>query len=259
EQEDDALMEQGTVITPDEEETQDENGNDEADDDSHSSEQYDTDPLPTNIEELAALEQGKYARKVFNNKDGAELEGAALLDKLDEDMPEISSSPSKAELDYFFREVLKLVQDDYYGEDDILKHLKFQLLGSPELEDPRYQFKEQLNVEILLDASGSMAEVIDGKTKMEIAKETITTFMSNLPEEAHVALRVYGHKGSSSSDDKALSCSESDILYGFESYEENEFSKALNEVEPVGWTPNGLALTEAQADMEKFDGNENTN
>lgn len=259
EQEDDALMEQGTVITPDEEETQDENGNDEADDDSHSSEQYDTDPLPTNIEELAALEQGKYARKVFNNKDGAELEGAALLDKLDEDMPEISSSPSKAELDYFFREVLKLVQDDYYGEDDILKHLKFQLLGSPELEDPRYQFKEQLNVEILLDASGSMAEVIDGTTKMGIAKETIMSFMEELPKETNVALRVYGHKGTGSESDKELSCSSSDILYGFDPYDQEAFAQALDKVQPAGWTPNGLALSKAKEDLSEFSGKENTN
>lgn len=259
-EEKDESIEAGTIITPDEDEKQKED-KDNADENKRSStsEEFDTDPLPSTVEELAALEKGKYARQVFNNKDGAELKDAALLDNLGEDMPEISSNPSEAELDYFFRETLKLVQDDYIGEEEILKDLKFQLLGSPEIEDPRYQFKEQLNIEILLDASGSMAGVIDGTSKMAMAKETITAFMEELPEETNVALRVYGHKGSGSDDDKALSCGSSEILYEFSPYNEKDFSKALDNVKPVGWTPNGLALSKAQEDLKKLNGEENTN
>lgn len=215
--------------------------------------------MSTNVEELVALEQGKYARQVFNRKDGAELEGTALLDKLGEDMSEISSNPSEAELDYFYRETLKLVQDDYIGEEEILKDLKFQLLGSPEVEDPRYQFKEQLNIEILLDASGSMAGEINGTTKMNLAKEAITSFMKELPEETNVALRVYGHKGTGSDSDKELSCSSSEVLYGFSPYQEGAFAKSMDKVQPAGWTPNGFALTKAQEDLTEFNGKENTN
>lgn len=215
--------------------------------------------MSTNVEELVALEQGKYARQVFNRKDGAELEGTALLDKLGEDMSEISSNPSEAELDYFYRETLKLVQDDYIGEEEILKDLKFQLLGSPEVEDPRYQLKEQLNIEILLDASGSMAGEINGTTKMNLAKEAITSFMKELPEETNVALRVYGHKGTGSDSDKELSCSSSEVLYGFSPYQEGAFAKSMDKVQPAGWTPNGFALTKAQEDLTEFNGKENTN
>ncbi|WP_156289400.1 vWA domain-containing protein [Oceanobacillus salinisoli] len=256
-------LEAGTVITPDDDEKQKEQDESEDPDEEINetvvSQEFETDPLPTTVEELAALEQGKYARKVFNNKDGAEREGAELLDYLGEDMAEISSNPSDTELEYFFRETLKLVQDDYVGEEEILKNIKFQLLGSPEVEDPRYQFKEQLNIAILLDASGSMAAQIDGKSKMAAAKETITAFMEELPEETNVALRVYGHKGTGADSDKELSCNSSEIIYGYSPYEKEAFSEALNSVQPAGWTPNGLALSKAQEDLADFIGEENTN
>ncbi|UOQ49729.1 VWA domain-containing protein [Gracilibacillus caseinilyticus] len=258
-------LEAGKVITPSEEEEPPEEQPEPTDEKEESvsetnySEEFDTDPLPTTVEELAALEKGKYARKIFNNKDGAEREGSELLDHLGEDMPEISNNPSEAELDYFFRETLKLVQDDYSGEEEILKALKFQLLGSPEVEDPRYQFKEHLNIAVLLDASGSMAQEINGKTKMEAAKETITAFLEELPEETNVALRVYGQEGTSADSDKELSCSSSEIIYGYSPYEEATFSEALNSVQPAGWTPNGLALSKAQEDLAEFKGEENTN
>ncbi|MFB4169308.1 VWA domain-containing protein [Virgibacillus sp. JSM 102003] len=255
----DESMEAGTVITPDEKSKENEKDNVEAKNNTSSPEQFDIEPLPTNVVELVALEQGEYAQEVFNNKDGAKLEGAALLDMLGEDVPEISSNPSEAELDYFYREVLKLVQDDYIGEEEILKDLKFQLLGSPELEDPRYQFKEQLNIEILLDASGSMAGEINGTTKMALAKEAITSFMEELPEQTNVALRVYGHKGTGADSDKELSCSSSEILYGFNPYKKDAFSNALDKVNPAGWTPNGLAISKAQEDLAEFNGKENTN
>ena len=45
----------------------------------------------------------------------------------------------------------------------------------------------------------------------------------NLPKEANVGLRVYGHKGSGSSADKGMSCSSSDLLYPLQPYEKECF------------------------------------
>lgn len=58
------------------------------------------------------------------------------------------------------------------------------------------------NIAILLDASGSMAQKIGGKTKMDLAKEAVNQFVSSMPEGSNVSLRVYGHKGSNSDNDK---------------------------------------------------------
>lgn len=69
-----------------------------------------------------------------------------------------------------------------------MRKLKFDALGDPDMEDTRYQLKENLNVMILLDASGSMAADIKGKTRMTIAKETITKFVQTLPDGAKVGI-----------------------------------------------------------------------
>ena len=211
------------------------------------------DPLPTTYEELARLPVGKL---VDFNPDIADPEKTLEAFK---GLPDISDNPSKQELDYFYRELLKLVQDEFKGPDNLMKEMRFQAIGSPDMEDSRYSFKENLNVEIILDASGSMAQSIDGKTKMEIAKETITDFVSQLPEGAKVGLRVYGHTGSNADSDMKLSCSRSDIVYPISSMDGELFQTALDSVQPTGWTPTGLALREAKKDLEAFDGQTNTN
>ena len=64
------------------------------------------------------------------------------------------------------------------------------------------QHNSQRMIAIILDASGSMKNVQGGKILMEIAKESIQEFASNLPDHAHISLRIYGHKGTGSDQDK---------------------------------------------------------
>ncbi|MFS0861923.1 vWA domain-containing protein [Fredinandcohnia sp. 179-A 10B2 NHS] len=98
------------------------------------------------------------------------------------------------------------------------------------------EVKENINVAIILDASGSMLKVQGGKTLMDIAKESINNFTSNLPENAKVSLTVYGHKGSNSDKDKELSCSSIEEIYPLSSYESTSFDSALQSISPSGWT-----------------------
>ncbi|KFN01971.1 hypothetical protein [Bacillus clarus] len=98
------------------------------------------------------------------------------------------------------------------------------------------------NMEILLDASGSRAGKIDGKMKMNIAKEAIQQFVSNLPETVNVSLRVYGHKGSNEEKDKELSCGAIENVYTLQKYNQSTFRKSLDGFQPVGWTPLAEAI-----------------
>ena len=50
------------------------------------------------------------------------------------------------------------------------------------------------NIDIVLDASGSMWARIDGKPRIEIARKVLGTLFSELPDDANVALRAYGHQ-----------------------------------------------------------------
>lgn len=104
------------------------------------------------------------------------------------------------------------------------------------------EMKGQINIAIILDASGSMKQVQGGKTIMDMAKESISDFTSNLPEKAKVSLTVYGHKGTGSDEDKELSCSSIEEVYPLASYNQETFESALNATSPSGWTSMAEAL-----------------
>ena len=52
---------------------------------------------------------------------------------------------------------------------------------------------KQLNISVLIDASGSMKATIGGEQMMALGKDAVKRFGTELPEEAIVSLRVYGH------------------------------------------------------------------
>ncbi|MDZ5474413.1 VWA domain-containing protein [Bacillus sp. 31A1R] len=210
-------------------------------------------PLPSTYEELASQPIGKFVNHSASPSDpGPTLE-------LFKDLPDISNNPTQQQLDHFYRELVRLVQKEFKGLEEAFKQLKFQSIGNPEMEDERYQFKDQLNVEILLDASGSMANKIDGKVMMDSAKDAIMSFVQQLPEEANIGLRVYGHKGSGSDSDKQLSCESSELFYSISGFNKERFQTSLDKVKPAGWTPIELAINEAKEDLSQYDGTENTN
>ncbi|WP_302104404.1 vWA domain-containing protein [Polycladomyces zharkentensis] len=118
---------------------------------------------------------------------------------------------------------------------------------------------QNLNVEILLDSSGSMAEKTDGAQRMELAKQAIRDFVSSLPKGARVSLRVYGHKGTNSPKDKALSCKSSELAYPLSEYDAGRFNQALDSFKPGGWTPLAASIQAAQRDLEKEAGKDTQN
>lgn len=211
-------------------------------------------PLPRSLSELAALPPGYTSYlSVTDEKDQEKL------DELTEGVPDISGNPTENELNIYYNELLAIFQHGFLGPEEIIAKIKFQAIGNPDIDNPRMQFKENLNVLVLLDGSGSMGKDIGGQTQMVAAKKAIVQFVENLPEEANVGLRVYGHKGSGSSADKSMSCSSSDLFYPLKPYEKGAFQQSLDQVKPAGWTPTELALLEAQKDLESFDGEKNTN
>ncbi|EGK09858.1 D-amino-acid dehydrogenase [Desmospora sp. 8437] len=116
---------------------------------------------------------------------------------------------------------------------------------------------EQMNVEILLDASGSMAGRVDGGVKMDLAKQAIRAFASDVPEGAQVSLRVYGHKGSNQKKDKAVSCQSNELVYPLKSYDSSQFEQSLNQFKPTGWTPLASAIQAAREDLKEWAGARN--
>lgn len=173
--------------------------------------------------------------------------------------PELAKEDGEEEVKKYFGNVLALFAEDYPHPDKLVAEWKENDFGNPELEDPRLQFKENYNVEIILDASGSMAAEIDGTSMMQLAKESIEKFADSLPDEANVALRVYGYEGTGSDADKELSCSSNKLFYEMEPYDSKKFGEALGQFEPSGWTPVAESLLKAKEDFAEYDGEKNTN
>ncbi|WP_053218349.1 vWA domain-containing protein [Virgibacillus senegalensis] len=121
------------------------------------------------------------------------------------------------------------------------------------------EVKENINVAIILDASGSMKAEQNGKSQMEIAKDAITDFVSNLPEKTNVSLTIYGFEGSGSDEDKELSCKSIEEIYPLKKYNSTEFDNALAEVEPKGWTPIASSLKQAGETLQNLNSDSNTN
>ena len=120
-------------------------------------------------------------------------------------------------------------------------------LGSIEL-------KQQINVELILDASGSMAESAgNGQSKLDVAKRVLSDFLTTLPPNANVALRVYGHEGSSSDADKDVSCAATELLYPFQPLDAAPFQQAITSFQPTGWTPLAASFDAARQDFAEFD------
>ncbi|HEY1292207.1 MAG TPA: VWA domain-containing protein [Chloroflexota bacterium] len=119
--------------------------------------------------------------------------------------------------------------------------------------------KEHVNIELMLDASGSMGEVIDGQSKFEIAKQALSQFIETLPATANVALRVYGHKGSNADADKPVSCASSELVYPLQQLDKPTFQHAINGFQPAGWTPLAASLSAARDDFSTFDPSTSSN
>jgi Ca-activated chloride channel homolog len=181
-----------------------------------------------------------------------------MLEKMKE-APNLPENATEEEYDQYFKYIYSLAADDFPDPQELIKKWEYAISGTPEATDERFQFKDNYNIEIILDSSGSMNNMVNGKTQMDLAKETINNFLSTVPDKANVSLRVYGHKGTGSDSDKELSCSSIEQVYGFETYNNEKFNKALNKFTPSGWTPIEEALKSSKEAFSKYDAKNNTN
>ena len=211
---------------------------------------------PQSTQELIAEQPGQLAGTHFYLAQHPHRPAiSAILDK----MPTVVDGMDEAYLQLYWNQLLGLFSEDYLSPQMVVDRWKMASFGSPDIEDARFQFREHFNVEIILDASGSMAGKMGDKTKMQLAKEAIKEFAESLPEEANISLRVYGHKGSNADGDRQLSCSSSDLVYPLQSYEPKRLDQALALFEPTGWTSIAHSLKLAQQDLAAFSADKNTN
>lgn len=120
-------------------------------------------------------------------------------------------------------------------------------------QDPLQASTRSVNVELILDASGSMAEPLPGgETRMEAAKRILREVIEGLPERegVSVGLRVYGHLGDNSEAGKAVSCGASELLVPIAGLDKAALLAQVEAIQPTGWTPIAYSLKQAAADFQ---------
>ncbi|MDR6224018.1 vWA domain-containing protein [Desmospora profundinema] len=162
----------------------------------------------------------------------------------------IEAFPKDRSDEEYFHRLLALIAEDYRPYKQFFEDYDTSIMGPSKGPDSEVQLpgEQEINVLILLDASGSMAAKVPGGVKMDLAQQAIRSFVSELPEDANVALQVYGHKGSNSQKDKKISCSSAEEIHPLASYG-SDFDKALGSVKPVGWTPLAAAIEKAEKQL----------
>jgi Mg-chelatase subunit ChlD len=119
--------------------------------------------------------------------------------------------------------------------------------------------EKKKNMVLIFDASGSMAAQIDGKRKIDIAKEAAWKFIDQVDSEENFALSivVYGHKGSNSVSQKSVSCAGIEEVYYLGSVDAKTAKSKLNTFDATGWTPIADSFKKAQEILSKHSEDEN--
>ncbi|MCB5238668.1 vWA domain-containing protein [Niallia circulans] len=204
--------------------------------------------LPVTMEDALVYAKGEFGERGTKVEDG---DVQAMLDSI----PSYIDADNE-DLNALIRYLYAQFKMEY---SDPRSALKSQTVSGPEDEEQSAEVAKTFNVEIVLDASGSMANKLGGKTRMELAKESINKFAASLPAEANISLRVYGHKGTGSDQDKKTSCAANELVYSMQTYEKAELKKALDSFQPAGWTPLAQSLLEAQKDLAPYAGEQHQN
>lgn len=101
---------------------------------------------------------------------------------------------------------------------------------------------------LVFDASGSMrADDVGGRSRMEVAKEAVTTLVPMLPEDATVGLMTYGNSDAATAADEEAGCQDVKLLVEPDGLDREGLLTAIEGVEPSGFTPIGLSLQKAAA------------
>lgn len=115
--------------------------------------------------------------------------------------------------------------------------------------------QKKVNIEFILDASGSMLDRIGGKSKLQIAKETLAQLLERLPANVNVGLRVYGHRYPE--QDTANACKDIELLAPVGPVDQTGLVGLLQSIDAKGWTPIAKSIELAGTDMQPSEQNTN--
>jgi hypothetical protein len=108
------------------------------------------------------------------------------------------------------------------------------------------------NLEIILDASGSMKTLLTGrKTRWDVALDTLQQVLAGLPNDFNVGLRIYGHRETSRSP---KTCTDSELIVPIEPLNRQNVLNRAKAFKPKGETPLVYSALQSPADLKAVGG-----
>ncbi len=95
---------------------------------------------------------------------------------------------------------------------------------------------------VILDASGSMWAQIDGKTRIEIARDTLSQVLSGVPAELELGFMAYGHRTKGD-------CTDIELMVPPEAGTADRIIGAAMSLNPRGKTPLSAAVRQAAEEL----------
>jgi Ca-activated chloride channel homolog len=95
---------------------------------------------------------------------------------------------------------------------------------------------------LVLDISGSMWGQIEGKSKIEIAREAVSSLMDVWPETAHVGIVAYGHR-------RKGDCGDIETVLPLGPLNREQVKKVVNSLTPRGMTPLSASVRHAAEEL----------
>jgi hypothetical protein len=111
--------------------------------------------------------------------------------------------------------------------------------------------KTRKNLEIILDASGSMKALLGKKSRWDTALDTLEDVLAKLPDDFNVGLRIYGHREASTSP---KTCTDSQLVVPVRKLDRVAILKAAKIYKPKGETPLVYSAMQAPADLKAVGG-----
>ncbi|MCC6705150.1 MAG: VWA domain-containing protein [Thermomicrobiales bacterium] len=112
--------------------------------------------------------------------------------------------------------------------------------------------QNEVNLQIILDSSGSMAEEVSpGVTRVDAARGALHEIIDILPTDPgiNVGLRKYGHLGNNTQAGRPTSCQSSELVVPMDGVDKPALTEQVDAFEAVGWTPIALSLNRSAADF----------
>jgi len=103
------------------------------------------------------------------------------------------------------------------------------------------------NTLLILDASGSMWGQLEGKTKVEIAKQALNRIVGDLPDGARVGLMLYGHRSKSD-------CADVELVVPLGPLDRPRLLAEIARINPKGMTPLTASIDRAVEALRSAEG-----